>query len=522
MTLPMNFSNWLLAIAPVIVLVTGILLFKWEAAKIGAFSWFVAVFISYVFFGTDFKMLALANAKGLQLSIYVLLIIWGAVFLYNIADEAGAIEVIGKNMTMITRNKSIMVLLLAWCFTSMLQGITGFGIPVAVVAPIMAIMGFEPVSAVAICLIGHSWAISFGSMGSSYNSIQLVTGIPGEVIGPWMAIIFSVGILATGFGVAHIYGGWLEVRKSAPQIISAGLVMSFVLWLMTILGTAQLASLMAAAAGTLVLILWAIWGRKQIKSNVPRAEGEVDKMSFNLAFAPYYTLVGVSILTQIKFIKTKLSSLYWALDYPATETSFGYLVEAVKDYSKIVIFSHPAPILLISTVVGYFLYWRLDLVDFSSLKRAAKSTVDRCIPTSVGIATMVMMALIMSDSGMTQIIAQGVAAVFGGYFPLVSPFIGALGSFIMGSNTNSNVMFGVLQTNTAKVIGKSGVLMAAAQSVGGSLGVAITPSTIMTGAANVNLGGRENEIMKITIKYCLLNVALVGIFVYILSFFVMI
>ena len=123
---------------------------------------------------------------------------------------------------------------------------------------------------------------------------------------------------------------------------------------------------------------------------------------------------------------------------------------------------------------------------------------------------------------MTQIIAQGVAAVFGGYFPLVSPFIGALGSFIMGSNTNSNVMFGVLQTNTAKVIGKSGVLMAAAQSVGGSLGGAITPSTIMTGAANVNLGGRENEIMKITIKYCLLNVALVGIFVYILSFFVMI
>ena len=128
-----------------------------------------------------------------------------------------------------------------------------------------------------------------------------------------------------------------------------------------------------------------------------------------------------------------------------------------------------------------------------------------------------MMALIMSDSGMTNVIAQGIANVFGSFFPLVSPYIGVLGSFITGSNTNSNVMFGVLQQNTAIVLGKSAVLMAAAQSVGGSLGVAISPSTIMTGAANVGLNGRENEIMKITMKYCLINVLFVGIFVYILS-----
>jgi len=123
----------------------------------------------------------------------------------------------------------------------------------------------------------------------------------------------------------------------------------------------------------------------------------------------------------------------------------------------------------------------------------------------------------MSDSGMTNVIAQGTANVFGAFFPLVSPFIGVLGSFITGSNTNSNVMFGVLQQNTAIVLGVSPVLMAAAQSVGGSLGVAIAPSTIMTGAANVGLNGRENEIMKITMKYCLINVMLVGVFVYILS-----
>ena len=518
MDMPLTIGNWLLAIAPVLVLISGILFFKWEASKVGAVSWVVALGIAYVFFGTDFRLMALANSKGLSLSLYVLLIIWGAVFLYNIADGAGAIKVIGKTMTGVSENRLIMILLLAWCFASMLQGLAGFGIPVAVVAPIMVVMGFEPLVAVASCLIGHSWSISFGSMGSSYNSIQLVTGIPGEIIGPWMAIIFSVGIFATGFGVAHIYGGWDAVKKSVPQILTAGSAMSFVLWFMNIIGTAQLASLMAAGAGCLVMILWAV-AEKRKEKKPSEIKQDSNTMGFHIAFAPYYTLILVSILTQIKPIKSALSSYHWGLNYPELQTTFGYVVAAVSKYSKIQFFSHPAPILLLSSLVGYAIYVTRTGAKKSLLQTAAVKTVDKCIPTSVGIGTMVMMALIMSDSGMTHLIAQGIASVFGSFFPLVSPYIGVLGSFITGSNTNSNVMFGVLQQNTALVLGKSAVLMAAAQSVGGSLGVSIAPSTIMTGAANVGLNGRENEIMKVTMKYCLLNVLLVGLFVYLLSFF---
>ena len=514
--MPFTIGNWLLAIAPVLVLIAGILLFKWEASKVGAISWIVALAIAYFSFGTDLQMLALANSKGLSLSLYVLLIIWGAIFLYNVADGAGAIKVIGKTMTGVSDDRRIMILLLAWCFASMLQGLAGFGIPVAVVAPIMVVMGFEPLVAVAACLIGHSWSISFGSMGSSYNSIQLVTGIPGEIIGPWMAIIFSVGIFATGFGVAHIYGGWSAVKKSIPQVLTAGTAMSVVLWLMTVIGTAQLASLMAAGAGCLVMILWALAGKRK-ETNQVKATPEKSAMSFHTAFAPYYTLILVSILTQIKPIKNALSGYNWGLAYPELQTSFGYVVTAVSKYSKIQFFSHPAPILLLSSLVGYAIYVTRTGAKKNLLQTAAVKTVDKAIPTSVGIGTMVMMALIMSDSGMTNLIAQGIANVFGAFFPLVSPYIGVLGSFITGSNTNSNVMFGVLQQNTALVLGKSAVLMAAAQSVGGSLGVSIAPSTIMTGAANVGLNGRENEIMKITMKYCLINVLLVGIFVFVLS-----
>jgi lactate permease len=126
-----------------------------------------------------------------------------------------------------------------------------------------------------------------------------------------------------------------------------------------------------------------------------------------------------------------------------------------------------------------------------------------------------MMALIMTDSGMTNYLARGVAETFGGLYPLVSPFIGALGTFITGSNTNSNVMFGMMQYETAAALGKSAVLIAASQSVGASVSVSISPSTIMTGAANVGIGhGGENKIMAGTIRYWFFNISLVGFIVW--------
>ena len=511
----LTLSSWTLAILPVLVLLAGILWFKWEAAQVGAVSWFIALVVASTYFGADWRLLSLANSKGMSLSLFVLLIIWGAVLLYNVVEKSGAIKVIGAKMVTVTEDKLLQCLLLSWCFTSLLQGIAGFGVPVAVVAPIMVVMGFSPLTAVATCLIGHSWAISFGSMGSSYYSIQLVTKIPGEVIGPLMALTFAIPIFATGFGVAHIYGGMAAVRKGMSTIIPTGAAMSATLWFMNFIGAAQLASLMAAISGCCVMMAIVLFRRQ--RANAPTSTPDPLKkpgMGFHLACAPYYALILISITLQIKFIKSALAAFAWGLDYPAVQTSLGYMVKAEKMYSKINFFSHPAPILLVASLFGYWVYTRRLGPLPGLLSAAVRDTIAKCLPTSIGIATMVMMALIMNDTGMTLLLAKGVAQAFGGFFPLVSPFVGVLGSFITGSNTNSNIMFGALQFETATVLGKSGALMAAVQSVGGSLGVSMAPSTILIGATNVGMSGRENEIMATTIKYCLFNTSLVGIAAY--------
>jgi lactate permease len=509
---------WLVAAAPVIVLLGCILLFHWESFKVGAVSWFVGIFAAYAFFGAGARLLALANAKGIALSLYVLLIIWSAIFLYNVAESAGAVKVISGAMRKISDDRMIQCLLLSWCFSSLLQGIAGFGVPVAIVAPIMAEIGFDPIVSVAACLVGHSWSISFGSMGSSYNAIQLVTGLPGETIGPTMALLFSVAVFSTGFSVLHICGGSAGIKKGAPAVFAVGALMSFMLWLMNKIGMAQIATLAAGMSGCAMLFILSLRKKKASIENPVRQGNE---MGFHIAASPYYVVIALTLLSQAPAIKKALSPYYWGLYFPAASTALGHTADAVSNYARIQFFSHPMLILIAAALFGVVLYpmnGGCSLGSAELLRTAAKKTAAKCVPMSVGITTIVMMALVMTDAGMTNFLARGIAETFGRAYPLVSPFIGALGTFITGSNTNSNVMFGMMQYETAAALGKSAVLIAASQSVGGSVSVSISPSTIMTGATNVGIGkGGENKILSMTIRYWLVNILLVGFVVWFLG-----
>jgi lactate permease len=529
MDIPLTPINWILALSPICLLFFGILLLKMSTYKTGGIAWIFTAALAAAAFGADMKGLLYACSKGLSLSLYVLLIIWTAVFLYNVADKAGAIRVIGDTVTGLVHDKLLQCLLSAWCFTSLLQGLAGFGVPIAVVAPIMVTMGFEPLVAVAACLVGHSWAISFGSMGSSYNTIQLVTKIPGEVIGPAMALLFIVPIFVTGLSVLHMQGGFKGIQRGFVPFFSAACLISISMWAMNKLGMAQLASLVSAAVGLATLLLHArMKQRTPIEETLPaagasaapmRATGGGAKggMSFSLAAMPYIILICISFITQLPFIKEAFAGFTSGLDYPEIRTGLGYTVEAVANYSAIKWISHPAPALFVSAMAGYFIYVKKAGASPGILKKAAADTVKKLVSTGVGITTMVMMALIMSDAGMTNLLARGIAAVMGPLFPLASPFVGVIGSFLTGSNTNSNVMFGLLQYETALVIGRSAIWLAAAQSVGGSIGVSIAPSTIMMGAANVGLTGKEHLVMAKTLKYCLVGATALAIAVFLIS-----
>ena len=520
----LNFVNGALAFLPLLVLLVTMLAFKWSAPKAGAASWLTVAALALLFFGADIDLLSISSAKGLSLSFFVLSIIWTSVLLYNVIDKQGGIKVIGTTMTRLVGDPLAQALVVGWAFSGFMQGVAGFGVPVAVVAPLLVLMGFSPARAAAIVLVGHAWAVTFGSMGSSYYTIQLVTGISGDVIGPQMAALFALPIVVTGFAVAHLQGGLAAVRRGAPGILVIGGAMALSVWIAALVGVPQLASIIPGLVGAGVG--WLV-SKTPLLGRSPRAvedaafvpegtpnepEGaEAETSNFHMAFLPYYLVILFSILSQVPAIKSAANSLFLALDYPALETALGFQVGAEEDYAKIRFFRHPAPLILASLLVSYLVYQIAGRWRSGTLVSATKLTYSQSISTSVGIGAMVMMAVIMTDTGMTALLGRAIAAGTGPAFPIFAPYIGVLGTFMTGSNTNSNVMFGALQLESASALGISTVTIASIQSIGGSLGSAIAPAKVLVGTTIVGLSGRENEVMRRTIPYCLGIVLLVGI-----------
>ncbi|WP_394843917.1 L-lactate permease [Pendulispora brunnea] len=519
---PLTALGVALASLPIGVLLVLIMARRWSAPRAGAAACLVAATLALGQFGTSYRSLAISSAKGLSLSLFVLTVIWAAVLLYNVVDGLGSIKVIGRTMSRVVSNPLGQALVVGWAFSGFMQGVAGFGVPVAVVTPLLVSMGFPAVHAVAIVLVGHAWSVTYGSLGSSYYTIQLVTGIHGEVIGPHMAMLFAVPVVATGFAVAHLQGGFGAIRRGALGITVMGVCIALAIWLANVGGVPQLASILPGLVGCGVgwfVARLALLGKNGAEitasendkddKDIKEAKSGKEEGNFHFAFLPYYVVIALSLLSQIPALKKVKFGL--GLDYPGVQTALGYITKAQKNYAVIELMRHPAPLILLAIGISYAICrasgrWRPNM-----LTTAAKLTYKQCIGTSVGICTMVMMALIMTDAGMTALLGRAIASGTGSAFAVFSPFIGVLGTFMTGSNTNSNVMFGALQMESARALAIETVTIASIQSIGGSLGSSIAPAKVLVGTAMVGLSGKEGEVMKRTIPYCLLIVLLAGL-----------
>lgn len=514
--------RWILAGLPLFVLLFTLLRLKWKAKDAGAAALVGALAVGGLAFGGPLPLLAAACAKGVSLTLFVVLIIWTSGFMYQMVSETGSVPVISEWMATLSSDRLMLGLLVAWCLSGVIQAVAGYGVPVAVCAPLMIAAGFEPLTAAVSTLVGHAWAITFGSMGSSYYTLTLSTKIAPEILGNWVGLTFIIPTVLTGLAVAHIIEGWAGVRKGFLPVLAVGVVMSVVQWFLAKIGSGQVASLLGSLAGVgLVALLSARQGRGSSHptqgSRGPGSQPEAGlgskgrKVSIHLALVPYYALLALTLISQIGPIKAFFKPYKLGVDYPAMTTSQGYTVAAEKAYAAIGLFSHPAPIITMACLIGLAVYMKKGLLIGANLRKAAKATAKQSWPTTLGVLTMVMMALVMNDTGMTSEMAAGVARAAGRMFPVVSPFIGVLGCFMTGSNTNANILFGAFQMETAKALGLSSTLIAGSQTAGASLASSIAPAKVLLGSSTSGLTGREDEVLKKCLPYCMLIVLVLGI-----------
>ena len=525
----------LLSLLPIVSLLLCLIVFKFSVARSGAISLLIALVIALVAFRLPITDgLPIAVGKALWLALFVSLIVWFAMFLYHLVSDFKAIDVINKNLSIFIKDKFVAFLLLAWMFTGLLQGMAGFGVPAVIVTPILIALGFNKVKSLAAALLGHSWAVTFGSLGAAFFVIYGLTETVYQTdLARAMFIFNTAAHFLTGIGVCLIYDGWKGVKKGFLYVLPVSLVMTGVQYAtIFIMGAYPIAGLLPALIGLITLfLLYKLRSRGKTdeidvteesdtaQAERPAKKGGLYKGDVNLlqAALPYLVIIVLALSFQLvmHFAPAAHEATSFGPNFSGFETNRAYpdthVVAPVVNFNPISVFRHPAMLLLAASVTALLVYKSAGIWSKDVFKGAVQKTVKKGIPATLALLALGNMSLIMMESGMTDQLAYATANLTGGIYPLFAPFIGVLGSFLTGNNTNANVLFGGFQYTIALTLNMNPAVMTAVQSMTAGVAVSVGPTLILMGALASDQKGVESVILKKLLPIVLIIAAVMGI-----------
>lgn len=483
--------NFLLALVPILIILVLMVGLNWKASRAGAAGYLSALILALTAFQTGRAPLAAAHAKGIFLILDVLYIIWTAYFLYRVVELAGGIEILSEMMPYLTADRGMQALLIGWAFASFLQGVGGFGVPVAVVAPMLVGLGFSPIQAVVIPSLGHSWAVTFGSLGSSFNAMMAATGLEPNFLAPAAALFLGFAGLLIGWVILFQINGKTTLRRLWLPAGILGLGMAAAQYFAATRGLWNIAGLTGGSMGLLIGI-----PLSKIYRGASTTGEIFDRKKLLTAVSGYLLLIGITLVVQLlPPIRDLLGRWTIGWTFPAVTTGLGYTTPGGPG-RQLYPLRHAGTILLVTSLISYLFLRRVGWIQQPKLGLLTKETASRMLPSSVGITSIVLMAVVMQHAGMIDALASGFSSAVQEAFPLLSPWLGALGAFMTGSNTNSNLVMSQLQLRTAELLGLPAAVILAAQTTGGALGSVIAPTKIIVGASTAGLSGKEGQVLR--------------------------
>jgi lactate permease len=525
---PVDLLHWTLAILSIVALLIFLVPLQWRAPEAGPMAMFIAAIVALVAFRTPVETLAVAGGKGVWDAIFILYVIWPALLLYQVTRQAGAYDALRQGISHFSRNELFIILALSWVFASFLQGIAGFGAPVAVVVPLLFAMGVKPIYAVAMGVAAHAWARFFGTLGVGWlATLQVVElkDIPRAAYEA--ALLLLIPTYAGGLLVVWLYGRWEAVRHAWPLVLILGTILG-VGQLLAVIISPELSTFLAGAVALLALYPLSRWPRfgEPVRgisvrpAMMEKRPGEQDEaapvMSLSMSFLPYIVLTAVTLsVLLIPSLNGALRQVRIGLPFPAVETGFGVQNEAIQSYAPIAPFTHPGMMLLTTAIIvwlvysvgGYYRVW----AQRQKPESIWSSLLVDAVPASVPVIAFLVTSRILDHSGQSLVLAHGVAAVSP---PLVyagiASVIGALGAFMTSSSTASNVLFGGVQGGVAQLHELSKETIIAAQAGGSAYGNAIAPANVVLGTSVAGIKGQEGAVLRQTMPWTIIVAVLTG------------
>lgn len=539
-----------LAFLPILVAAVLLIGLHWPAKRAMPVVFILTAAIGLLGWDMSFNRVLASTLQGWVMTLSVLWIIFGAILLLNTLKHSGGISAIRRGFAHISPDRRVQAVIIAWLFGCFIEGASGFGTPAAIAAPLLVAMGFPALAAVMLGMMVQSTPVSFGAVGtpiliglnSGMDSVAIGTRL--EALGSnWheylMLMTREVAILhaLTGFVMPILmvmmmtrYFGknrsWKEGLEAVPFALFGGLAFTVPYALTGIFLGPEFPSLLGALVGLALVVPAAKVGFLTPKKSwdfapaqewpsewMGSVEIKMDSLSDRVAlpvwkaWVPYVLVAVILVLSRVNDgLKNALKAVVWKSGDILGEAKVAASIDPLYLPGGILIF------VVLLTVV-------LHKMSFRELKAAVGESTQVLFGAGFVLMFTIPMVRILINSGVNHsgldsmpiAMATFVAESFGHVYPFFAATVGAMGAFIAGSNTVSNMMLAQYQFGVAESIGVSSALMVAMQAVGAAAGNMIAIHNVVAASATVGLLGREGVTLRKTLVPTLYYLVVVGI-----------
>ena len=501
----------LLALLPILTLIVLMGVFKVPGDRSSLITLIVTIVIAVWYFGQPLQQTGLSFFYGaLKALVPILLIILMAIYSYNVLLHTGKIEVLKAQFSSISSNKCIQVLLITWGFGGLLEGMAGFGTAVAIPAAILISLGFKPVFSALVSLIANSVPTAFGAVGVPVIVLAQETSLDVMKVAPAVVAQLAVTMILVPIVIAQLT---VPGKKALPRNILIGTVIGAVSLVVQYLAARYIgpetpAILGSAAAIAVIILLGRILDRRTARNSGTNTTPSRHSTKEILQAWAVYALIMLLILLTSPLLPIK------DILAPVAETSIGFNIGGETRTWSVQWLVQGGLLLFIGSFAGGLLQGGKA---GGLLRLLWKSTV-QLKKTFITVICLVGFSSIMETSGMINTLAVALATATGALYPLFAPAIGAIGTFLTGSDTSANILFGKLQAGVAEHIGADPVWISASNTAGATGGKIISPQSIAIATSACGQQGQEGRILKAALLYALGYVVITGIIVYIFAY----
>lgn len=532
----MTILQLLTALTPIASIFLFLVVFRLPAVKAMPLGFAVFALLAWSTWGIQPKQMAAATLEGWVIALSILIIVAGALLLLNVLKTCGALNSIRSGFFGISPDRRVQAIIIAWFFGAFLEGAAGFGTPAAIAAPLLVVLGFPPLAAVSLALIADSAPVSFGAIGTPVL-VGIGQGVPGIEYSQLQTL--AVTAMSIDFFIAsfiplmmtllltRLFGAnksWREGFQIWPFALISGVMFTAPAWLVAHFIGVEFPSLLGGLIGITIMAFvakqsWLLpkqpwrFATDPPVNELAEAHHSTTAIPLWQAWLPYVIAAFLLVLSRLPMLPLKSALL-----------SFQWHWSNILGTS---ISSSLAPLYLPGTL--FALVACVTCIVFKTSKQhslqAVQNTFQSLWPAAIALGSSVPMVRIFIHSGvnsnhlsampteLANLAAEGVQT----NWPFFAPLIGALGSFVSGSSTFSNMMFSGLQAEAAETLNLSPSLILALQLLGSNAGNMICVMNVVAAAAVVHLTGKEGHIIRLTLGPMLIYCGAAGVIGWLVS-----